>query len=63
VIPGFGAVDCTYLTEDTAWYAQCLAAMRLSWLGNTVTGADPAPSKTPLFTGAPRHLPPCPPEG
>jgi len=37
--------------------------MRFSWMGNMVVGADPAPGKTPLFTGAPRLLLPCPPEG
>ncbi|MCC7265009.1 MAG: hypothetical protein IT369_21030 [Candidatus Latescibacteria bacterium] len=37
--------------------------MGFSWLGNMVTSAAPAPAKTPLFTGAPRLLPPCPPNG
>ncbi|MBI2503432.1 MAG: hypothetical protein HYW07_09425 [Candidatus Latescibacteria bacterium] len=37
--------------------------MRFAWLGNMVVGTVPAPGKTPLFTGAPRLLPPCPPSG
>jgi hypothetical protein len=34
--------------------------MRFDWLGNMVTGTDPLPEKTPLFTGKPRRLPPAP---
>jgi hypothetical protein len=35
-------------------------AMRFQWLGNMVTGSDPGPEQTPLFTGKPRRLPPAP---
>lgn len=34
--------------------------MTFNWLGNMVTSADPAATKTPLFTGKPRLLPPAP---
>ncbi|MEO6436793.1 MAG: hypothetical protein ABIP55_13675 [Tepidisphaeraceae bacterium] len=36
--------------------------MTFKWLGNMVTSADPAPAptKTALFTGKPRQLPPAP---
>jgi hypothetical protein len=35
--------------------------MRFAWLGNMVVDAFPAPTRTPLFTEAPRRLPACPP--
>jgi hypothetical protein len=35
-------------------------SMRFDWLGNMVTGCDPAPEKTPLFVGKPRRLAPAP---
>ncbi|MEO6436291.1 MAG: hypothetical protein ABIP55_11110, partial [Tepidisphaeraceae bacterium] len=34
--------------------------MTFKWLGNMVTSADPAPTKTALFTGKPRVLPHAP---
>jgi hypothetical protein len=37
--------------------------MGFSWLGNMAIGAAPVPTKTPLFTGVPRLLPPCPQDG
>ena len=36
--------------------------MIFAWLGNMVVSADPPAEHTPLFTGAPRQLPPAPPE-
>jgi len=34
--------------------------MTFHWLGNMVVSTDPAPTKTPLFAGKPRLLPPPP---
>lgn len=35
-------------------------AMDFEWLGNMVVSVNPAPQKTPLFTGRPRRLPKAP---
>jgi hypothetical protein len=42
------------------WEGRDQLKMKFEWLGNMVLGADPAPEKTPLFTGRPRVVPPPP---
>ena len=42
------------------WEDRKQLTLKFEWLGNMVLSADPAPTKTPLFTGKPRVLPPPP---
>ena len=42
------------------WSKRPQLRMKYQWLGNMVLAADPPAQKTPLFTGAPRLLPPPP---
>jgi hypothetical protein len=42
------------------WEDRKQLTLKFEWLGNMVLSADPVPTKTPLFTGKPRALPPPP---
>ncbi len=45
-------------------WPSCAPQLKIAfqWIGNRVVGTDPAPGKTPLYTGKPRILPPLPEE-
>ncbi len=42
------------------WSGRPQLRLKFEWLGNMVTSVDPPATKTPLFTGKPRVLPPLP---
>ena len=42
------------------WSGRPQLRLKFEWLGNMVTSVDPPATKTPLFSGKPRLLPPPP---
>ena len=49
-------------TPDGVWKGkmQPVVDLTFDWVGNTIVGSTPPPGGKPLFTGAPRSLPPPP---